>query len=229
MKNHMPFSLFPLPVLAGFLVLVSMSCPLLSGGNSANPEQAQDPVNSALANFEEAWQQELDRLEFKNVNCNSKVENEYKTCLQDEMDSGKPVADAISACAAIVEGLPENDKGGVIKILDNEFFYRDTFNTFMLSYPSGGGPVVGSVNIFYDDTIMVPCQVEITYVFTGQYELATCQMSGTGAYQFHAVGTGCLGTKVSSYQANWHALLQNGLLTGLVENSAISFIYDVRK
>jgi hypothetical protein len=85
------------------------------------------------------------------------------------------------------------------------------------------------VNVVYDDTIMSPCKVEITYVSSGQYELATCTMSGTGTYESHAVGSGCLGTTDSSYQANWNAQLIDGNLTGLDENTAINFAYYVGK
>jgi hypothetical protein len=50
------FRNFTFPVMAGLLVLGSLACQMLSGGNSGNTEPTT---------FEEAWPQERDRLTLK--------------------------------------------------------------------------------------------------------------------------------------------------------------------
>lgn len=162
-------------------------------------------------------------------NCNSAINTLYYPCLDEAMRNGADANEALHQCAQYAQALEINDRGGLITISDQQYYYRDNDNYFGIEYLSEGGAVEGTVTISYNEGDPGECTVNINYSFTGKYEPKICKLSGSGTYKQEHIGDYCIGGIDQEYETTWHAKVEDGYIRGNVDNTAINFSYEVRE
>jgi hypothetical protein len=201
--------------------------------NSAGEQSSCQPGEPWLVDY---WEETIvPLLKQDGKSCFSS--DAYYSCLQKQESSGICPLDAFVACEDVYQQILPMEGGGMVKIIDNAVYHRDSDNYFEISFPVRGGAVSGYTAVDYveDKGGGDQCGVSFTFTFTGTFNPATCQLQGTGIKTLSLEESRshiCVGypEPYDDRIENWSMTINNGLLniSSPPDGFPISGLYGVK-
>ncbi len=196
-------------------------------------EMAREDCPATGPEFEAYWGEKIyPDLVHDKRNCSKSAVSVFKNCLKVQvLQGGKCLADAQQACEEEFGAIPPNEGGSVtVATVDLVGFHSEAEPiTASLSYNSGGGTVNGQIQYQLKD--MHICTITVKSTLSGNYDIASCTMSGTAQVTETYEGAACASVCSASPDAEvacpvtksgsvpWQATLEDGVLSGGVDGS----------
>jgi hypothetical protein len=156
-------------------------------------------------------------------NCQPRETAFYRSCLDEQANSGTCKNEAVIQCDLIYQTLSDNDAGGTVSLSPVILHGAIVSQSSVLTYPSAGGTVSGNFNYVIEDTVNY-CTITMTSQISGaDYDQPTCTMSGLANTEWVFEGIACpsvcgpeTGACPKTFQETvpFDALLEDGIIYG---------------
>jgi hypothetical protein len=201
------------------------------GDEPTTAESGGEGEEAEEMTFDEFWATVYADLRSQRLHCNEELLRYYKECLMAAAETADSWESALESCSVHRESLPSFPER--VTLEDRAYFFRDNDNTFTLTYDLGSGQVSGRYDVFFldygpaspSDPDAIPCQVTISYEFTGRISAADCSLTGSGvqtvgvdeAYECH-----WWESSVGSEEKPLQAKIDHGKIVGTVAGTGFS-------